>query len=506
MTLNKQHGNFLGLKDVMIIDDVRLHKAIKAAALGNIIEWFDFSIYGFVAYALGRAFLPESEPGMQRIAVLATFAVPFLIRPLGGWFFGVLGDRYGRQKILSLTIIIMSLSTACISIIPSYHSIGIWAPICLVLCKIIQGFSIGGEYIGASIFVAEYSPDRKRGFMGSWLDFSSIAGFVLGAGLVVLAAFITGPDDFLKWGWRMLFLMALPLGVIGLYLRRGIGETPVFQQHIAHLQQRGGYALSSGTRVSHYTMSFKEVFTTYRKSILTCMGLVITTNVTYYMLLTYMPSYLSYNLHYSEDDGIRITIAIMVCMLLLQPIMGLMSDRFGRRPLVITGSSMLLLLAIPCFMLINSSMIGLMFCGLLTLSLILNSFTGVMASILPALFPTRIRYSALAASFNMSVLIASFTPTITAWLVEVTNNLYIPAYYLMIVGGIGLGTGVMMRETANLPLRGASPVASDLEEAKELLIEHHAYIERKITAIKKQIILLEKKRSHLINQHPYIQE
>lgn len=168
------------LRDVTIIDDGKLRKAITAASLGNAMEWFDFGVYGFVAYALGKVFFPGADPSVQMVAALATFSVPFLIRPLGGLFFGMLGDKYGRQKILAITIVIMSISTFCIGLIPSYDTIGIWAPILLLICKMAQGFSVGGEYTGASIFVAEYSPDRKRGFMGSWLDFGSIAGFVLG--------------------------------------------------------------------------------------------------------------------------------------------------------------------------------------------------------------------------------------------------------------------------------------------------------------------------------------
>lgn len=193
------------LRDVTIIDDAKLRKAITAASLGNAMEWFDFGVYGFVAYALGKVFFPGADPSLQMIAALGTFSVPFLIRPLGGLFFGMLGDKYGRQKITAITIVIMSISTFCIGLIPSYATIGIWAPILLLICKMAQGFSVGGEYTGASIFVAEYSPDRKRGFMGSWLDFGSIAGFVMGAGVVVLISTVVGEENFLDWGWRIPF-------------------------------------------------------------------------------------------------------------------------------------------------------------------------------------------------------------------------------------------------------------------------------------------------------------
>lgn len=168
------------------------------------MEWFDFGVYGYGVCA-GSGLLPFRLPGIQMIAALATFSVPFLVRPLGGVFFGIMGDKFGRQKVLSVTIIIMAISTFCIGLIPSYESIGIWAPVLLLLAKLAQGFSVGGEYSGAAIFVAEYSPDRKRGFMGSWLDFGSIAGFVCGAGVVVLISSILGEAAFHEWGWRIPF-------------------------------------------------------------------------------------------------------------------------------------------------------------------------------------------------------------------------------------------------------------------------------------------------------------
>ena len=186
--------------------------------------------------------------------------------------------------------------------------------------------------------------------------------------------------------------------------------------------------------------------------------------------------------------------------------MGLLSDRFGRRPFIILGSVALFVLAIPAFIMINSDVIGLIFAGLLMLAVILNCFIGVMASTLPAMFPTHIRYSALAAAFNISVLIAGLTPTLAASLVESTQNLMMPAYYLMVIAVIGLITGLYMKETANLPLKGATPAASDLQEAKEILREHHDNIEQKIEDIDAEIAELQAKRSRLVDQHPRINE
>lgn len=494
----------LELHDITIIDRDKLKKAISAAALGNAMEWFDFGVYGFVAFALGKVFFPDASPSVQMIAALGTFSVPFLVRPLGGVFFGVLGDKYGRQKVLAATIILMAISTFCIGLIPSYAAIGIAAPILLLICKVAQGFSVGGEFTGAAIFVAEYSPDRKRGFLGSFLDFGSIAGFLLGAGLVVLLQSLMSDESFLSWGWRVPFFLAAPLGLLGLYLRHAAEETPAFQQQLDRMEKEVEEDPESQSRTS-----WKEIITRYWKPLLMCIGMVLTTNITYYMLLTYMPSYLTHNLHYSESHGVLIIIAVMVGMLFIQPLIGMASDRIGRRPFVLFGSVALLVLAIPAFHLIISGKIGLIFVGLFMLAILLNCFTGVMASTVPALFPARIRYSALAASFNVAVIIAGLTPTIAAALVDSTGNLYLPAYYLMLAAVIGIVTAIFMKETANKPMRGDSPQASSKKEAKELLVQSYERLEQgvedmdaEIAKLKEQIEALELRKQQYIDLHP----
>lgn len=496
----------LTIDDITIVDQSKLKKAVTAAALGNTMEWFDFGVYGFVAFALGKVFFPEVSPAIQTIAALATFSVPFLIRPLGGLFFGIMGDRFGRQKVLSLTIIIMAASTFCIGLIPGYNSIGILAPILLLLCKLAQGFSVGGEYTGAAIFVAEYAPDRQRGVLGSWLDFGSIAGFVLGAGFVVLLQTFLSEAAFLSWGWRVPFLVAAPLGLIGLYLRHAAEETPAFTQQLERLEQEDKSALQERP-----TVPFTEIFTKYRRSLLVCIGMVLVTNITYYMLLTYMPTYLSSNLGYSENHGVMIIIAVMIGMLFVQPLIGFTSDRIGRRPFILIGSIALFVVAIPAFLMIASNETAQIFLGLLLLAIALNCMIGVMAATLPALFPARIRYSALASSFNIAIIAAGLTPTLTAWLVASSNNLLMPAYYLMGAAVIGIVTSVFLPETANQPLRGDTPNASNPAEAKVLLQESYDIIEERIEDIDVEIATLQAKiaqlsaqREKLADRHPNI--
>lgn len=496
--------NHLTITDVTVIEDSKLKKAITAAALGNAMEWFDFGVYGFVAATVGKVFFPDASPAVQTIAALATFSVPFLVRPLGGLFFGAMGDKFGRQKVLSLTIVIMAISTFCIGIIPGYATIGIWAPILLLLCKLAQGFSVGGEYTGAAIFVAEYSPDRRRGFLGSWLDFGSIAGFVLGAGLVVILSAIMSEANFLSWGWRIPFFLAAPLGLIGLYLRHAAEETPAFTERLKQTEAEDKDSLKERP-----TVPFGEIFREHPRSLLICIGMVLVTNVTYYMLLTYMPTYLSKTLGYTEDHGALIIIAVMVGMLFVQPLVGFLSDRVGRRPFLAIGSTIVLTLSLPAFHLIaGGNVIGIFF-GLLILAIGLNCLVGIMASTLPSLFPARIRYSALAISFNISIIVAGLTPTVAAWLVEATENIYMPAYYLMIAALVGLVTTLFLKETANRPLYGDTPNASSRKEAKAILAEHYLHIEESVDKIdeamgelKEQMDLLQQKRDRLVGQHP----
>lgn len=493
---SNQQPSELGLEDITIIDNKKLKKAVTASALGNAMEWFDFGVYGFIAVTLGKVFFPETSGSTQILAALATFAVAFLVRPIGGIFFGILGDRLGRQKILATTIIIMAISTFCIGLIPSYHTIGIFAPILLLLCRLLQGFSTGGEYTGATTFIAEYSPDRKRGFMGSWLDFGSTAGFLLGAGFVTVITHFLGEDTMLDWGWRIPFLLAGPLGLIGLYLRSNIDETPAFEKH---QEQRDKEDEEHGIS----KISFKHILLHHWKPLFICIGLVIVCNVTYYMLLTYMPSYLNHTLHYDESHGLILIIVIMICMLFIQPFVGLLSDKTGRRPIMMVASIGLLILSYPAFKLILNGETTHIFAGLMVIGILLSLLMGTMASTLPALFPTSIRYSALAISFNISVsLFCGTTPLITQWLVEKTNNFMMPAYYLMVVGVIGFVAIYFAKETANKPLRGATPAASNRREAKELLQEHHDMIEEKVTTLNEQIDELTQKRDDLVAQHP----
>ncbi|KXV69451.1 MFS transporter [Acetobacter malorum] len=445
--------------DITVVDTDMLKPAVGAAALGNAMEWFDFGVYGYIAVTLGKVFFPSSDPTLQLIATFATFTVAFLVRPIGGAVFGPMGDRYGRQKLLAVTMIMMALGTFCIGLIPSYGQIGVWSPILLLLARLVQGFSTGGEYGGAATFIAEYSTDRNRGLMGSWLEFGTLAGYIAGAGAVMALQFSLNDADMVSWGWRIPFLIAGPLGLIGLYMRTRLEETPAFQAYAAEAEKR-----------EHEKPGWRDLLTVHWRQLLKCIGLVLVFNVTDYMLLTYIPSYMTVTLNYPESKGLLLIILVMVLMMPLNILGGYFSDRLGRRPMVISACVALVVLAIPSLHLIRSGNDIEIFGGLMLLGLALVCFTSSMPSTLPALFYTPVRYTALSVAFNVSVsLFGGTTPLVTAWLVKRTGMLDMPAWYLMGAALIGALTMLTVRETARLPLRGSPPAVGSDDEAERLM-------------------------------------
>ncbi len=450
----------LTLDEVTLVDRSTLHRAAGAAALGNAMEWFDFGIYGYLAVTLGQVFFPSSSPAIQLIATMGAFTAAFIARPLGGFIFGPLGDRYGRHKILALTMILMALGTFAIGLIPSYARIGMAAPMLLLVARLVQGFSTGGEYGGAATFVAEYSTDRRRGLMGSWLEFGTLAGYLAGAALVTALQLSLTPQAMADWGWRIPFLVAGPLGLLGLYMRLKLEETPAFQAYTEQADQR-----------ELDRPGLRALFAAHWPQLLKCVGLVLVFNVTDYMLLTYMPNYLSVTLGYAPSKGLLLIALVMLVLMPLNILGGLFSDRLGRRPMVIGACVAILLLAIPCMHLIASGNDALIFLGLMVLGVALVCFTSTMPSTLPALFYTPVRYSALSIAFNVSVtLFGGTTPLVTAWLVERSGDPLVPAYYMMGAALIGLVTMLTVRETAGLPLRGSPPAVETRAEALALVV------------------------------------
>jgi MFS transporter, MHS family, proline/betaine transporter len=453
-------GTELSSDDVTVVESRALKRTVAAAAIGNAVEWFDYGVYGFLVVTLGQVFFPAGDPTGQVLATFGTFAAALAMRPVGGIFFGALGDRVGRQTTLATTMILMAGGSFAIGLLPTYATIGVAASILLFVCRLVQGFSTGGEYGGAMTFVAEHSPDKRRGFLTSWLEFGTLGGFVLGSGLVTALTFLMPLDSFMSWGWRIPFLVGGPLGLVGLYLRLKLSETPAFTESQEEEEEEGGQSIGSQLR---------ETFADNTGALLVCTGLVIAFNVADYMLLTYMPTYLSESLRFDHTLALLIVLAVMVVMMGLTVVVGALSDRVGRRRIIIAGSVGFLVLSIPGFLIIQALTIPAIFGGVLLLGLVLVCFTGTMPASLPALFPTRIRYTGLSIGFNIAVaLFGGTTPLIVAGLIAATGNVMMPAYYLMFAALCGAAAVFFMGETARRSLKGSTPTVESRQEAREV--------------------------------------
>ncbi|AEW94296.1 MULTISPECIES: MFS transporter [Streptomycetaceae] len=458
--------------DITVTDEAAVKRAVKAAALGNAMEWFDFGIYSYLAVTIGHVFFPSTSDTASLLSSFATFAVAFLVRPLGGAFFGPLGDRVGRKKVLALTMIMMAVGTFAIGLIPSYAAIGFWSPVLLILFRMIQGFSTGGEYGGASTFIAEYAPDKRRGFFGSFLEFGTLAGYIGSAGMVTILTSVLSSGAMNSWGWRLPFLVAGPLGLIGLYLRLKLDETPAFQR----LESENGAAReirASEAAQGVETLGkgeFRAIFTQHWRRLVLCVALVGAYNINVYLFQSYLPTYLSDQLKYSPTHGLVILLAVLVLQMLVINQVGRLNDRFGRKPLLMAGMLGFLLLSVPSFLLVKQGSVVAVAAGMVILALSLVCLLGTMSAALPALFPTQVRYGSLSIGYNVSTsLFGGTTPLVITALLSATGTDLMPAYYSMAAALVGVVAVACMRETAQQPLEGSPPAVATKEEAVELV-------------------------------------
>jgi MFS transporter, MHS family, proline/betaine transporter len=424
-------------------DAPTLRRAIAASAMGNAVEWFDYGVYAYVAVYIGRAFFPSDDPTASTLSSLAVFAISFLIRPLGGLVWGPLGDRLGRRSILAVTIILMSAATFAVGLLPSYATIGIWAPIGLIVLRMIQGFSTGGEYGGAATFMAEYAPDHKRGFCGSFLEFGTIGGFTLGALLALAIGAILGEQAMAEWGWRLPFFITGPMGLIGLYLRNKLEDTPVFRE----LEAAGGTEHDTGTE-------FRDLLGQYWWQMVLLMGLVVTLNVTNYTLLAYMPTYLETQLDMTSNASLTLIIIGQLAMMAVIPFAGALSDRVGRKPLWWASIIGLFIMAIPMYALMAQGF-ALAVVGFAVLGLLYVAQLSTISAMFPAMFPTHVRYAGFAIAYNVSTaLFGGTAPAVNEWLIALTGDPLVPAYYMMASCVIGAVALAFVPETAGASIRG----------------------------------------------------
>jgi MHS family proline/betaine transporter-like MFS transporter len=396
-----------------------LRKARVAVAIGNFVEWFDFAIYGYFAAVIGRVFFPTAEPGIALLSSLAVFAVGFLSRPLGALIFGPIGDRYGRKPVLAFTIAGMGLVTALIGLLPGYASIGIAAPIFLVILRFVQGMMVGGEWSGAGIFIVESAPRDHRAIAASLVTGTAGLAYVAGTSIAAALSATVSDEIMISWGWRLPFLASVVLAAIGLYIRRELDETPIFKaiELKRSKMEVSPASLRDNSRALIVSLAFSALF-----------------GVSLYYLLVYASNHLTQTVGLSSVNALWPCAVALAISVAANPVVGHLSDKIGRRPLVLAAAAGLSLFGYPLFLLLNTANILLILLALIVLG-ILAAIAAVMnVVLLVEVFPASVRSSGAAIGHNLALaLLAGPSPLIGASLVYMTGDANAPGWYLALI-------------------------------------------------------------------------
>ncbi|MDF1760193.1 MAG: MFS transporter [Coxiellaceae bacterium] len=417
-----------------------LSKVVSAAVVGNIIEVYDMSIYGYLAAFIAINFFPQHNTMVGLVNTFAVFFLGFLARPLGSILFGYIGDRRGRKAALVLSVLLMAGATCAMGLLPTYHSIGGTAAILLIILRLLQGFSVGGEYLGSSIFLVEHAPEKRRGLFGGFAMLSGNAGMLVAAATAWAVTYFVPHQAIIDYGWRIPFIGAIIGGAAGLWLRLRASETKAFQEVQRH-----------NTRLSHPLV---ESFVYFRRALISIVGLTWLGVVATYLLVVFMPTYMSSVLHYGFHEAITINLLSVVSLLIWIPIAGMLSDRFGRRIMMAIGGLGLMIGIVPYYSLLmmNNYWIALAAqCGIM---IPLGVYCGVTPTCIVEMVPPHVRFSATTFAYNIGAAIfGGTTPLIAIWLIHKTGFPLSPGYYLIFCGLFSLAAIYRMDETAKSKLK-----------------------------------------------------
>jgi len=402
-------------------------RAVAAASIGNALEWFDFVVYGFFAVTMAKLFFPAGNETVSLLLALATFCVTFFMRPFGAIILGSFADRYGRKAAFTLTIIIMMAGTAIIAFAPTYSSIGLLAPILIVVARMIQGFSAGGEFGSATAFLAEQNP-QQRGFFASWQFASQGLTTILATAFGVTLASTLNAEQMESWGWRIPFIFGLLIGPVAYYIRRHVDETTEFQS----------------TQVSKAPL--REALADGKKRLLIALGTVVLCTVAMYTIL-FMPTFATRQLGLPASGAFLATLLTGAIQVVLIPIVGALSDKYGRLPITFASAIAILLAVYPMFVwLAATPTLSTLLMVQAVMGVLMAGYMGGLPALMSELFPTRLRTTGLSISYSFGVAIfGGFAPFINAWLIEVTGSNLAPSFYLMLAAVISLVALVAVR-------------------------------------------------------------
>jgi MFS transporter, MHS family, proline/betaine transporter len=424
---------------------VREHKAKQstaAAVFGTFVEYYDFSVYGYVAATLATVFFPSDDPALGLLNTLLVFGSAFLVRPLGAIYFGRLGDRVGRRASLIASITCMGLAAGLTGLLPGYATIGVWAPILLIALRLLQGFSTGGEIGGAATYIREWAPERRRSLYISFVPSVGNLGKALAAGMTALAASLMPGELMETWGWRIPFLLAIPLGILVLLLRLRVEDSPEF--------------VASRAEQTQASRPVRELFRGYRAPVLKVVAIALVQNIGTYIGTVFVAVYFSNVLGFSKAAASTIVLVAVIIAAVLIPLAGQLGSRLGGKRVLVWSYAAYVVISIPAFMLMNLGSVGLAMAGLAVSMIPYALCQAGTYTAMPEFFPVQVRHTGVAFGHSVGAVIGGGGgPYLATWLIDATGSTFIPAFVLVLAGAIGLAVAL-------LGVRPAGPAATHL--------------------------------------------
>ena len=403
-----------------------------AGIIGNVLEWYDFAVFGYYAPIIGTLFFPSDSKYAALIKAYGVFAAGYMMRPIGGAIFGHMGDRVGRKKALQVSVLMMAIPTACLGLVPTYDRIGLAAPVILIVLRLIQGISVGGEFIGSMSFTTEIAPPNRRGFYGSLTTLSAVGGVMLGSAVATVMQNLLGEESMLSWGWRLPFLAGIVIGGFGLWMRKGMVEPAAFKKLKA----------TENIHKSPVTQVIRDM----PGRIGHAAALVVLFGGGFYMLFVWWPTYLTHMVQPAVPHALMInTIATLFVMALI-PLSGYLSDRVGRKKMLVASSLGIAVAAYPLFVLTDHGVFESALVAQLIFALLFCNIQGSIPATLAEMFPTAMRFSGIALGYNLTLaLIGGTAPMVCTWLVATTGDIASPAYYLIVMALISSVAALKIR-------------------------------------------------------------
>lgn len=404
----------------------QLVRTVITSMIGNLFEFYDFILFAYFAPIIGKLYFPSTNPTTELISAFGVFAAGFIVRPLGGIFFGHIGDKIGRKHALVLTILLMAIPTAIIGLLPTYDDIGIAASILLIAMRMLQGFSMGGNYGGSITFTTEHADPKSRGLIGSFAITSCLFGILLGSATAALFSYVLGEAALNAWGWRIPFLLGILICFVGFYMRRKIPESPEYLE-----------AQEKGKTSDH---PIKQVFKQHGRTLVAVVFTIILHDLSFYVLFAYMTTFLIKQLNVSENAAFTINTLNMIAVCGFTIAGAWLSDKLGRKQVMAGAAVMFVIGTIPLFNAIVSAPNTMtIFWSQMVLAIAVGGYFGPTPALMVESYPTAIRYSAISISTNISgPLFGGTAPMLMTYLIETTGSNMIPAYYLTIVAVISL--------------------------------------------------------------------